>query len=172
MTSASIFLCVVNLISHSKTKVMKTLLMKSLAIISITAALFSFTNPAGGEGFEVYLDNKLVLQKFGKDMNTVQNITLNEGNVNSNLTVKYYHCGQAGKNRVITLKDGSDRILKEWRFADAKGSANEMKCNAKEIFSFKKGNTSSFKLYYSAGEMASGRLLASITINNKPTAAP
>ena len=40
-------------------------------LLTISVALFSFSstkNNFGGEGFEVYLNDKLVLQQYGKDM--------------------------------------------------------------------------------------------------------
>lgn len=141
---------------------MKKSIVKMLSLLLLSTALFSFSGKLGGEGFEVYLNNKLIVQKFGNQMNNAQTIQLNQGSPNDELTIKYYHCGTVGKNRVLTIKDGQDNILKEFHFADASSNAAGMKCSAKDIFSLKKGSNSTLKLYYSSSELPVGRMLASI----------
>lgn len=141
---------------------MKSFLMKPLAILSIAFTLFSFTKPAGGEGFEVFLNNNVILQCFGSQVNSPQTIQLAQGSVTDEITIKYYHCGKTGKNRVLTVKDGQDKTLKEFRFADASSASSGMCCKVKDIVSLRKGNSSVMKLYYSSSELPGGRLLASI----------
>ena len=46
---------------------MKSIISKSMLVLAICATLFSFRNKPGGEGFEIYLNNKVVVQQFGKD---------------------------------------------------------------------------------------------------------
>jgi len=141
---------------------MKTLLKKIPVFASVIFVLSSFSSPFGGECFEIYQDSKLVLQRCGKDMNSVQTISLNSSASESELTVKYFHCGQVGKNRVLTLKSGDGKTLKEWKFANATGSATGMKCGVKEIFSVKVSNSSTLQLYYTSTELPKGKLLAII----------
>lgn len=145
---------------------MKQFILKPLALVTVAVSLLSFNSKPGGEGFEIYLDGKLLVQKFGNDMSTVQNITLSDGNANSSITVKYYHCGQPGKNRTLLIKDGQDKVLKEWHYADKSTSSGGMYCSAKEIISLKRGNNSMLKLYYSSGELPAAKLLASISFGN------
>lgn len=128
-------------------------------------------SPAGGECFEIYQDNKLVLQRCGKDINAVQTISLNAATSNSELTVKYYHCGQVGKNRVLTLKSNDGKTLKEWKFANTPGKY-AMKCGVKEIFSVKVSNSSGLKLYYTSAELPDGKLLAIINTGGNKTTNP
>lgn len=149
---------------------MKKLIVKMLSLLVLSTALFSFSGKPGGEGFEVYLNNKLIVQKFGNQMNTAQPIQLNQGSPNDELTIKYYHCGTIGKNRVLTIKDGQDKTLKEFRFADASSNASGMKCSVKDIFSLKKGNNSTLKLYYTSSELPRGRLLATLVTGNNSAA--
>ncbi len=147
----------------------KTAIMLALPIL-FTTLLSSFSVKPGGEGFEIYLDNKLVMQRFGKDINTVQNLQLDQQFANAQLTVKYHHCGRVGKNRIITIKDGQDKTLKEWRFKNVQDAYASMGCNVKDILSLKK-TSSTMKLYYSSTELPKGRLLASIVIGANNTAA-
>ena len=141
---------------------MKTLLKKIAVFASVIFVLSSFSSPFGGECFEIYQDSKLVLQRCGKDMNSVQTISLNSSASESELTVKYFHCGQVGKNRVLTLKSSDGKTLKEWKFANATGSVTGMKCGVKEIFSVKVSNSSTLQLYYTSTELPEGKLLAII----------
>ena len=139
--------------------------LAAFSLLTIGAAVFSFS-PKGGEGFEIYLNSKLVLQQFNKQMNSVQSLQLNPSYSNEDLTVKYYHCGQAGKDRHITIKDQQGRVLKDWRFYDnSKNGA--MDCPVNEILALQKQNNS-LDLYYSSKEIPSGRLLVTLTSEVKP----
>lgn len=144
---------------------MKRIIIKTMTLVAMTATLFSFTN-LGGEGFEIYLNNKVVLQHYGKPDNAPKNIRLNAYAANDQLTVKYHHCGKVGKNRVLTIKDKQNKILKEWRFADAAVPFAPMNCNVKDILRLGKGNNSEFKLYYTSSELPGGRLLTTIIVEN------
>ena len=147
---------------------MKTI-KSSVAIVSslllLSFALFSFSSRKGGEGFEIYLNKKLVLQQYGSQLTNVKSIQLDPGSANDELTVKYHHCGQAGKNRSITIKDGQNKILKEWHFADVSTGDASMTCKVKDITGLKKGNgTITLNLYYSSSELPKGRQLASLVV--------
>lgn len=151
---------------------MKSIISKTMALVAVCAFLFSFAPKPGGEGFEIYLNNKVVLQQYGNEMNTVKSLQLNQSSVNDQLTIKYHHCGRVGKNRIVTIKDGQNKILKEWRFEDVSVPVAGMTCNVKDIFSLKKGTTGTIKLYYSSSELPKGRLLASVILNGVVTATP
>ena len=151
-------------------------------LITLSGVLFSFSvktaetiykNNFGGEGFEVYLNDKLVLQQYGEKMNAVKTLELDQTASNGQLAIRYYHCGKPGKSRVVTIKDEQNVVLKEWRFGDAKDASARVSCNVKDIFAlpkFKAGRKVS--LYYSATELPNGRLLATLTTVNKAAAQP
>lgn len=141
---------------------MKSLISKTLALVVICTTLFSFSPAPGGEGFEIYLNNKVVLQRFGNSMNTVQSLQLTGSSSSDQLTIKYHHCGRVGKDRVVTIKDGQNKLLKEFRFPDAATPVAAMSVPVKEIISLKKGSTT-LKLYYASTELPTGRML--VTIN-------
>jgi hypothetical protein len=151
---------------------MKSIISKAMPLVALAATLLSFTN-YGGEGFEIFLNNKVVIQQFGKAINEVKILRLNQHSPGGQLTVQYHHCGQVGRNRVITIKDVQNNVLKEWRFADAAASLASplaMNCNVKDILGLVKDNDGILKLYYSSSELPNGRLLTNIVIENNQVA--
>jgi hypothetical protein len=134
--------------------------LAALSLLTIGVALFSFS-PKGGEGFEIYLNNKLVIQQFGNNMANVRSLQLDQTFSNEELTVKYYHCGQAGKDRHVLVKNNQGNILKDWQFYDnSKNGA--MDCPVNEILALQKEN-SSVNLYYVSKEIPNGRFLVTLT---------
>jgi hypothetical protein len=133
-----------------------------LALPSFCLALFafSFSVPFGGEGFEVYVNNKLVLQQFGKEMNNIRTLGLSKQGQNSEVTVKYYHCGQSGKNRELSIRNNQNRVLMKWTFAD--GAV--MKFSLTELRSLHKAEGETLlSLYYACGEKPRGQKLVQLT---------
>ena len=141
---------------------MKSMISKTMMLFAIGATLLSFSPKPGGEGFEISLNNKVVIQRFGSDINSVNNLQLNPTASNEQLTIKYHHCGKVGKNRIVTIKDGHNNLLKEFRYADVATPVAAMSLPVKDILSLKKGNKSILKLHYSSSELPNGRLLANI----------
>jgi hypothetical protein len=132
----------------------------AITLIGI-ASLLSFSPKPGGEGFEIYLNNKLLVQRFGHDMNTVQTISLSDISTTDQLRVRYHHCGKAGKDRQITIRTADNKILKQWKYKDG-DVASSMMCPLSDIISLKKSNAT-LKLYYSSSELPAGRQLAAIS---------
>ncbi len=157
---------------------MKSVLKKSgflavLGLVIFSAVASSFTLNRGGEGFEIYLDNKLVMQRFGSEMNNVQNLALDQRSVNGQLAIKYHHCGRVGKNRQVVIRDAQNNLLKEWRFPDVKDAYAAMNFSVKDILTAQKGSRSTtVNLYYSSTELPKGRMLASIVLPAKNITTP
>ncbi len=149
---------------------MKAVIKKASILLMMAFTLFSFSTLPGGEGFEVYLNNKMIMQRFGNQLNSPQTIQLSDASADDEITIKYHHCGRVGKNRVLTIKDSQDKILKEIRFADVNVPVSGMSCRVKDIISLKKGNNSILKLYYTSTELPKGRLLASIVTGSNRSA--
>lgn len=149
---------------------MKAQIKKASLLLMLAISLFSFSSLPGGEGFEVYLNNKVIMQRFGNQLNNPQTIQLSEANLNDEIRIKYYHCGQPGKNRILTIKDSQDKLLKEIRFADTDRTVSDMNCKVKDIITLKKGNNSVFKLHYRSSELPNGRLLVTILTGNNGNA--
>ena len=143
----------------------KTNLIKRLAGIAFLALLLSFsTAPSGGEGFEIFLNNKVVLQQFGSNMNKVKTVSLEQAAPDDQLAIIYHHCGKWGKNRVVTIKDEKGNTLKKWNFKD---EGARMTCKVKDILGLQKENKSVLNLYYSSSELPEGRQLAAINMGTK-----
>lgn len=150
-----------------KIRYQPTMLFASLIILC--TVLFSFTfktaeSVLGGEGFEVYMDNKLILQQFGKDMNVVKTIQFDQKASTGELAIRYFHCGKNGKSRVVTIKDEENNLLKQWKFGD---EGTKLCCNVKQVFALPKIKAGKkLNLYYSSAEIPEGRLLAILMANN------
>jgi hypothetical protein len=148
----------------------KTKAIKMLPVVGICAMLFSFSSPWGGEGFQIFLNNKVVLQQFGNDMNSVKTLNLHQASPNDEISVRYHHCGKIGKNRIITIKDEQDKVLKQWKFSNSSEVLDPMTCKVKDILGLKNGKSSTLKLYYSSSELVKERQLASISVGAKSIA--
>lgn len=144
---------------------MKTMISKFMMLIAIGISVQSFSLNPGGEGFEIFLNNKVVVQRFGSHINSVNNLQLNPAAVNDKLTIKYHHCGRVGKNRTVTIKDGENNVLKVFRYADANSPVAEMTLPVKDILALKKRN-GICKLFYASTELPNGRMLATLHLGN------
>ena len=151
---------------------MKSIISKTMTLVAIGATLLSFSPKFGGEGFEISLNGKVVLQRYGGNIDDVKTLQLNQNSPNDQLTIRYHHCGKVGKNRIVSIKDGQNKVVKEWRFADVKETVSPMNCNVKDILSLKKANSSGLKLYYASTELPNGRLLTSIILGNSIVVQP
>jgi hypothetical protein len=147
---------------------MKKIISKTFALVAIAAAILSFTtnSPAGGEGFEIFVNGKVVLQQFGKNMDNVKTLQLNPASPNDKLTIKYHHCGQVGKNRFVTIKNADGNPLKVWRYTDAAVPVGDMSCTVKDLLSLQKSGSKSLKIFYSSNELPKGRQLADIVFGD------
>ena len=70
---------------------MKSIMTKSMLALAICATLVSFRNKPGGEGFEIFLNNKVVVQQFCNDMSKVKNIKLTQSLSAGELKITYNH---------------------------------------------------------------------------------
>lgn len=143
---------------------MKSLISKTVALIAICTTLFSFSSNPGGEGFEIYLNNQVVIQQYGKDVNVIKSLQLGQSSADDKITIKYQHCGRPGKNRLVLIKDINNKTLKEFHYTDATTPVSAMLVNVKDIKALKKGTTNTLKLFYSSSELPDGRILATISI--------
>ena len=141
---------------HSKLVVAKSLL------ILICATLFSFSSKKGGDSFEIVLNGKRVLQQFVYASKSVQTIQLTQTSDNDKLDIYYNHCGQVGKNRLVTIKNEKDESIKAWKFADAVDKNGVMSFKLKDILSLRKNKTDKLNLFYSSSELPARRTLATI----------
>ncbi|HTD94482.1 MAG TPA: hypothetical protein VK644_11735 [Chitinophagaceae bacterium] len=141
---------------------MKPIIRRSLAVLitllAVQLGLSSFSSKKGGEGFEVYLNDKLLFQHYGTGLNTVSTVQLDRMSASDELKVKYRHCSEVGKGRALLIKDAQNNVLKEWHFKDVSSSDAVMTCSMKDILQLQ-SNKSKLGLYYVSNELKQGRLL-------------
>ena len=146
--------------------------VKPLLLIIISASLLSFSMAWGGESFQIYVNNKLVLQQYVSQNVGVKSIQLDKSAYNEQVDVYYSHCGQPGKNRSIAIKDEHNRTLKEWHFADVAGKNSPMSVKVGEILNIKTKGSNNLNLYYFSQQLPNGRLLASVVAADDSKANP
>ena len=149
----------------------KSLLMTGV-LLSISLLMVAFISPIGGEGYEIYIDNKLVIQQFGQQMKQVKNLQFNSSQKESELSVKFFHCGMAGKSRTLELRTPDKQVLKQWQFKNEEAKNFAITVPVKEILDLqKKSGAGTLHLFYSSKEAPDGRLLAGIVTSDKSVAA-
>jgi hypothetical protein len=149
---------------------LKKAILRGFAFMFLSLAAFTFTAKAGGDIFQVYLNNKLILKQFVIEPLTLKNLPLQDARATDELIVHYSHCGAIGKGRSIVIKDEKGKIYKEWKFDDATGTNTGMKIPVKEILELQKKNSGAeLNLYYASQEIPKGRMLASLLSGKKGT---
>lgn len=134
--------------------------MPAILFLTIASLFFSF-NTAGGDKYEIFINNKLVYEHYVNYTTAVKTITLSSANYNTKVDVRYSHCGQTGKDRRLIIQDDYNKVIKKWGFAN--GEAMSMK--AKDIIDLRKKNKN-LQLYYASKEIPQGKLLATVVIAN------
>lgn len=140
---------------------MKSLLTKSLVLLMAVVSLSSFTHRPGGEGFEIFLGEQLMLQRFGNNMNAVQPLSL-QNHQSSQLFIRYYHCGATGTSRIITVKNSNHETLHQFRFPDSRATNGVMTLSVEELYALARKNAGSLELYYSSAELKNARQLTTL----------
>lgn len=139
--------------------------------LPITLLMAAFMSPMGGEGYEIYIDNKLVMHQFGQKMKEVKNLQLSADQAESELNVKFYHCGMAGKSRSLELRTPGKQVLKKWKFANEESKNFAITVKVKEILDLqKKAGKGTLHLFYSSEEAPGGRFLAGIINSDRSVA--
>ena len=133
----------------------------TLFMAGVSAILLSFTSLPGGDMFEIYVNNQLVLQQHTNNNTVIQNLSWSKENPNDEIYIRYTHCGETGKNRSIAIKNSQNKVLRSWQFEDLQDKNNI--CKIKDILDLQKTNGTLY-IYYSSKEIPNGKLL--VTINN------
>ena len=141
----------------------KQTLAKAVALAAICLTTFAFTSKPGGDVYQIYLNDKLILRQAVYEPLTMQSLHLTQANINDQLVIYYSHCGTVGKGRSIAIKTDKGTVLKEWKFADTNGSINGMVIPVKELLQLEKiADGSSLKIYYASQQLPAGKMLTSI----------
>lgn len=147
----------------TKFKPVKTLLL--VAMVLTTGTLIARD---GGESFEIYLNNKLLVRQHVTQSFSLKSLSLSEANANDNLVIYYNHCGMPGKSRTIAIKDAEGRVLKTYTFGDAADTKEGMVIPVKQLLELEKKNKGSqLAIYYKAKELPKGLTLTSLQMGGK-----
>lgn len=126
-------------------------------------SLLAFSPLPGGEHYSIYVNRKLIMEKYVSSNITAAYLTLTQANANDKIEILYNHCGQTGTARHLVIKNEQDQVIKDMKFADANGTDIMMSFGAKEILSLQKGdNPPKLKLFYFSKELPAGKLLATL----------
>jgi hypothetical protein len=152
---------------------MKTIFRSSwvnpLIWVTLCGALLSFTMRPGAHSFQVYLDNKLVLEQYVNSKNEIPKLPIDQSA--SQLVVKYNECGRTVSGRSITIKDDKNKILKAWNFeGETSGYKDGMSCKVKDIFALKQNGSNTLKLYYASKDFPEGQLVTTLVLNGETKA--
>ena len=145
-------------------------LLKSCLFILFCITAFMGTAKAGLDYYELYIGKKLILKRAVNQPLNLENLPISQANSNEQLIIYYYQCNAPDKlagNRVITLKDANGNKIREWKFADAKGSNTGMSISVKELLQLQKANKNSLALFYSAEGKTKEEKLVSVATGNK-----
>ena len=150
---------------HSSKKSLWIVLKKTFAMVFtlVLLSLFAIQAKAGADSYEIYLNNKLVLKQYVTQPLNIKSLQLNKVSSDDRLVIYYSHCGQTGKGRSIVIKDEKEKILKEWKFDNVKGTDKGMVISIKELLQLAKNNAN-LVLYYKAEGLQKARMLTSLDL--------
>ncbi len=149
-----------------------SIVVKALLLLVISAIIVSFSGKPGGDVFKIYVNKKLLFEQVVYKNEPVKTIKLDQSLYNDEIDVYYSHCGVTGKGRNIAIKDGKNRLLKEWHYPDVAGKNGGMSLKVKDILALQKNKGAQLQLYYSSKELPGGKLLTSIVTEHQSSATP
>ncbi|HVF97704.1 MAG TPA: hypothetical protein VM871_10295 [Flavisolibacter sp.] len=141
----------------------------AIAIITVAAciALESFSKKPGGDYFKIFLNDRLMTEQYLTQPTNLSLFSLSAANRNDKLTIHFSHCGTAGKNRAISLKDEKGNLLKEWKFADSKSIA--LQIEVRDVLQATSAK-SICTVFYSSKERPSGQALTKLDLKKASVA--
>ncbi|MCF3108801.1 hypothetical protein LL912_08425 [Niabella sp. CC-SYL272] len=137
--------------------------IKLFTLMVCCFTVFSFTTKLGLDSYEIYLNNKLLLQQSVNQPVNLRKLQLNKAGANDELRIYYRHCHapNIGTNRSIAVKDEKGRLLKKWTFPNATGSDQGMLVPVKELLQLERAHLQQeLSLYYTARELRGEETLA------------
>lgn len=144
---------------------MKTILQpKMLVLLAFIATLSGFA-PMGAHSFLIQLDDKTVSEQYVINTTTIPKVVLDPAENHKQLTVKYNECGRTVSGRVISVKDGNNTVVKQWKFeGTTSGYKDAMTVGVKDILALKKNSSNTLNMYYASAEFPAGQHIATIVI--------
>lgn len=141
---------------------------KAISLMVLFMMSFALKSFAGGEYYEVYLNDKLLIQQgiTGKEIQ-LKNIPLANANPNDKITIIYRMChNENSTGRRISIKDDNGNMLKEWKFADRTDEKNSMTILVKDLIALNKKGVA-LNVEYSSAQLTEGRTLVALSFPDK-----
>jgi hypothetical protein len=135
--------------------------IRLFTLITLSFTAFGFTSKFGLDGYEIYLNNKLILKQYVNQPVNLRVLQLDKANESDELRIKYTHCRMKGPGtgRSITLKDEQGNTLKKWAFADASDFSMTIPVKELQLLE-KKSALHELSLHYASRELPNGEMLA------------
>ena len=130
----------------------------------------AFTAKRGGDHYSIYLNDKMIAEHFVFTKKSLPHVAFNQASPTDKVMVFYSHCGKTGTARVISIRDKSNKTLKNFKFQDAVDKAGGMRFSLKDLNDLQKDNKENLSLYYFSKEIPEGRMLATVSISENAMA--
>jgi hypothetical protein len=157
LPSASMYFTLTKIIIHLKIQVMKQFknsFSKSLLLIVFPFFTFTGSAIAGLDYYHIAIGKKVVYTRYVNKPLSLENLPITSADMNEQLVIQYFQCNvpdKTGKNRSISLRDNTGKVIKKWEFADAKDGNAQMTIPVKELMQYVESSKSkSISLYYAA----------------------
>jgi len=150
-------------------KIFRSIHSRALVLMVFFISFAAMNAKAGGDGYEIYLNNKLILKQYQGQSLSLTSLVLSQSNLNDKLVICYTRCNvpdNSGKSRSITLKDNNGTVLKVWTFNNLPGDKGSMSIPVREILDLqKKIGEKPITIYYAAQDHASTQILPSLQLS-------
>jgi hypothetical protein len=154
-----------------KNSSIKLKMTRIVAAFAVFFALFHVQAKAGADGFEVYLNNKLIQKSWVGQPLDLKSLDLSKANANDHLTIFFTQChapGKLAKGRGLVVKDEQGKVLKEWKFDDSDKAEPGMIISVKDILALQNtNNEKALTLCYQANNRPQPVVVASLRIKVK-----
>jgi hypothetical protein len=141
--------------------------VKALLVVALALTTGTLTARDGGESFEIYLNNKLLVRQNLAQSFSLQSLSLTDANANDQLVIYYNHCGKPANARTIAIKDGAGNVLKTYTFGDATHAKEGMTIPVKELLALEKKHKGvALAIYYKAKELPKGLTLTAVKFDD------
>jgi len=151
-------------------------LKKALRTILLVAAWMAgsnFSAKAGLDSYQIYLNDKLILQQSVRDPLNLSALPITNANINDKLVIYYSQCNapnKIGKGRSLIIRDAAGNLVKEWKFEDAEGSSR-MEIPVRELLALEnKYANNTLTIFYTAQGMNRDQRLISLNSTTKASA--
>lgn len=145
--------------------------IRAIGLLVFLISFAAISAKAGGDGYEIYLNNKLILKQYQGQTLSLTSLVLSQANVNDKIVICYTRCNvpdKSGKTRSITIKDNNGNVLRVWTFNNLAEDKGTMSIPVREILDLqKKSGEKPISIFYAAQDHAPTQILPSLQLSIK-----